>query len=60
MSNLKKQLHVSEEATSEEEYAHEVTKRYVGESGFMLFGEIDHASNKNSNAGVDVQLVDRI
>jgi hypothetical protein len=27
---------------SQEDYAREVTKRYVGESGFMLFGEIDH------------------
>jgi uncharacterized protein (DUF302 family) len=29
-------------AISQEEYAREVTERYVGESGFMLFGEIDH------------------
>ena len=27
------------ETTSQEEYAREVSKRYVGESGFMLFGE---------------------
>jgi hypothetical protein len=27
---------------SEDEYARQVTKRYVGESGFMLFGELDH------------------
>ena len=30
------------QTTSQQEYAREVTQRYVGESGFMLFGEIDH------------------
>ena len=32
------------QALCEEEYAREVTKRYVGESGFMLFCELDHGS----------------
>jgi len=35
-------VRLATETTSQEEYAREVTKRYVGESGFMLFGEIDH------------------
>jgi uncharacterized protein (DUF302 family) len=30
--------------SSEEEYVTEVTKRFVGESGFMLFSEIDHGT----------------
>jgi uncharacterized protein (DUF302 family) len=35
-------VRLATETSSQEEYAREVTKRYVGESGFMLFGEIDH------------------
>jgi uncharacterized protein (DUF302 family) len=35
-------LRLATQTTSQEGYASEVTKRYVGESGFMLFGEIDH------------------
>jgi len=31
-------------ATSEVAYAREVEKRFVGESGFMLFAEIDHGA----------------
>ena len=30
--------------SSEEEYVSEVTERFVGESGFMLFSEIDHGT----------------
>jgi uncharacterized protein (DUF302 family) len=30
--------------SSEEEYVREVSERFVGESGFMLFSEIDHGT----------------
>jgi uncharacterized protein (DUF302 family) len=33
---------LAKEARTESEYIDEITKRYVGRSGFMLFGEIDH------------------
>ncbi len=35
---------VAKNAASEEDYAREVEKRFIGESGFMLFSEIDHGS----------------
>jgi len=33
---------LAKEARTESEYIGEITKCYVGRSGFMLFGEIDH------------------
>jgi uncharacterized protein (DUF302 family) len=33
---------LARETTSAEEYASEVERRFVGESGFMLFAEFDH------------------
>ena len=44
------------ETTSQKEYAREVTKRYVGESGFMLFGEIDHGG-WISKFGIDRRII---
>ncbi len=35
---------VAKNAASEADYAREVEKRFIGESGFMLFSEIDHGS----------------
>jgi len=35
---------LAREAATEEEYAREVERRFVGESGFMLFAELDHGA----------------
>jgi uncharacterized protein (DUF302 family) len=35
---------LARKAASEEEYAREVERRFVGESGFMLFAELDHGA----------------
>jgi uncharacterized protein (DUF302 family) len=35
-------VELSKEDISEQDYANEVERRFVGESGFMLFNEIDH------------------
>jgi uncharacterized protein (DUF302 family) len=37
-------VRLAKELSSEEEYVREVSKRFVGESGFMLFSEIDHGT----------------
>ncbi len=35
---------IAKNVASEADYAREVEKRFIGESGFMLFSEIDHGS----------------
>ena len=42
--NIPEILALAKAAHTESEFAGEVTKRYVGRSGFMLFAEIDHGT----------------
>jgi uncharacterized protein (DUF302 family) len=42
--NIPEILALAKAARTESEFADEVTKRYVGRSGFMLFAEIDHGA----------------
>ena len=42
--NIPEILALAKAARTESEFANEVTKRYVGGSGFMLFAEIDHGT----------------
>jgi uncharacterized protein (DUF302 family) len=41
-TNVPEVVALAKEAISEAEYAHRVEERFVGQSGFMLFYEIDH------------------
>jgi uncharacterized protein (DUF302 family) len=42
--NIPEILALAKTVRTESEFADEVTKRYVGRSGFMLFAEIDHGT----------------
>lgn len=43
-SSIPELIRLASEDTSEATYVNEVERRFVGESGFMLFSEIDHGS----------------
>ena len=42
--NIPEILALAKAARTESEFSNEVTKRYVGRSGFMLFAEIGHGT----------------
>jgi uncharacterized protein (DUF302 family) len=43
-ANFSEIVGLAQKVNTEEEYVREVSKRFVGESGFMLFSEIDHGT----------------
>jgi uncharacterized protein (DUF302 family) len=43
-TNVPEVVGLAQTVSSEEEYVREISKRFVGESGFMLFSEIDHGT----------------